>query len=326
MIYLITGITGFVGPHLANLLIKEGHEVFGLVRRANGMETDILDVVPPDVYSKITFLYGDFTRKDDVDLIFKKYSFDGCFHLGAMSLPPLSFVDPVGTMNTNVMGSVNIIHSISEWNPMCKLCEVSTSEVYGNTGSDGRLLRVGDRLLPSNPYGASKAAVDLFMQERMTNGNINGFVTRAFSHTGLRRGKNFSISSDAYQLALMANGIKKDRVLCVGNLETTRVVIDVRDVVRAYYMLMINPGSNGGVFNVCGDTPHKMGYFTDELIRISGLDVTKKVSPNLYRPIDIAYQHGDVTELVNLTGWKPEIPIEQTLTDLYNYWLQKTLT
>jgi len=116
----------------------------------------------------------------------------------------------------------------------------------------------------------------------------------------------------------------QDKTLSVGNLETIRVVIDVRDCVKAYYLLMQTEDALGKVFNVCGDTPRKMGFFTDELIKLSGLEnVEKWVNPKFYRPIDIAYQHGDSSSLVNLTGWSTEYTISSTLQDLLDYWIKK---
>ncbi len=323
MKYLITGITGFAGPHLANLLHEEDHEVYGLVRCSNGRENDIRDVVNDEVYNSINFLYGDLTNHRVLNNIFKQYEFDGVFHLAAQSHPPTSFVDPLGTFEDNVMGSANLIQAISDNQPSCKLMFCSTSEVYGNVGADGRKICVDDTILPANPYGASKAAIDLYMQERMISGKLNGFITRAFSHTGPRRGKNFSISSDAYQIARMMKGMQP-KTLLVGNLESIRVVIDVRDTVNAYYMAMTSHDCNGKVFNVCGDTPRKMQYFADKLIELSGLDdIKKKIHDPFYRPIDIHYQHGDSSELCSLTKWQPTIEIEQTLEDLLRYWLEK---
>ncbi len=323
MKYLITGITGFAGPHLANLLIAEGHEVFGLIRHTNGRQTDILDVVPAGHFEKITFLYGDLVNFRVINGIFRQHKFDGVFHLAAQSHPPTSFTDPLGTFEANIMGSANLIQAISDNQPECKLMFCSTSEVYGNVGEDGRKIRTTDVILPANPYGVSKAATDLYMQERFASKKIRGFITRAFSHTGPRRGRTFSISSDAYQLAKMKTS-NAERKLLVGNLKTVRVVLDVRDTVKAYYLLMINERSDGKVFNICGDVPHEMGFYTDTLIKLSGLDgVQKEVYPAFYRPIDIHYQHGDCSEVVELTGWKPDYDISTTLGDLLDYWVQK---
>ena len=321
--YLVTGITGFAGPHLANLLHSEGHTVYGLVRCSNGRENDIRDVVSDDVYRDINFVYSDLRSLRNLNRIFTEHEFDGVYHLAAQSHPPTSFVDPIGTMEDNVIGSANLIQAITDNQPDCKMMFCSTSEVYGNVGQDGRKIRTDDVILPANPYGASKAATDLYMQERMENGKLKGFITRAFSHTGPRRGKNFSISSDAFQIARMMKGMQ-DKTLLVGNLESVRVVIDVRDTVNAYYLAMMSDECNGHIFNVCGDVPRKMQYFADKLIQISGLaDVEQKIHAPFYRPIDIHYQHGDSDNLVELTKWQPEIEIEQTLEDLLRYWCDK---
>ena len=177
MKYLITGITGFAGPHLANLLIDNGHEVYGLVRNSNGRETDILDVVSEGNFQKIKFLYSDLTNFRTLNDIFKTNKFDGVFHLAAQSHPPTSFIDPIGTFNANVDGSVNLIQAIMDNQPECMLMFCSTSEVYGNVGKDGRKIKTTDQLLPANPYGASKAAIDLYLQERFENKKVRGFIT-----------------------------------------------------------------------------------------------------------------------------------------------------
>ena len=323
MKFLITGITGFAGAHLANLLHKEGHEIYGLIRRTNGMESDIRDVVPDDVYESITFLYGDLTNYRSMRTVFEENQFDGVFHLAAQSHPPTSFRDPIGTMDTNVMGSANLIQVIQDHQDDCKLMFCSTSEVYGNVGQDGRKIHWEDTILPANPYGASKAATDVYLQERMNNGFVKGFITRAFSHTGPRRGRIFSISSDAYQIARMMKGLQEP-ILKVGNLQTTRVVMDVRDTVRAYYLAMIHPEVTNHVFNICGDTPRKMQFFTDKLIELSGLkNVEQKIHEPFWRPHEIYYQHGDSSNLVELTGFKEEYDIETTLHDLLMYWVNK---
>ena len=320
--YLITGITGFAGPHLANLLYKEGHEVHGLIRNSNGREQDIRDVVDDDSYNNISFHYSDLNNHKLVDKLFKEEVFDGVFHLAAQSHPPTSFLDPIGTFEENIMNSANLITSISENQKDCKIMFCSTSEVYGNQGSDGNKIHWDAKLTPSNPYGLSKATIDMFMQERINNNYVKGFITRAFSHTGPRRGKNFSISSDAYQLARIKKGLQEP-VLQIGNLETTIVVIDVRDTVNAYYLAMISEDTNGDIFNVCGENPQKMEYFTDLLIKISGLNVEKNISKELYRPIDIEYQHGDSSNLIEKTNWNIEYKIEKTLEDLFQYWMDK---
>lgn len=323
MKYLITGITGFAGPHLAQLLLKNGHEVHGVVRAANGREMDLLDILTPDELSAIKFHYLDLKHFYGVDKLIKEQKFDGVFHLAAQSHPPTSFKDPILTWEDNVISTVNLITSIQGSDTRFMFC--STSEVYGDTGKEVGLLGVDSLVKPSNPYGTSKAAMDMYVQERTSNGFLDGFITRAFSHTGPRRGKIFSISSDAYQIALMKHGLQ-EKVLKIGNLQTERVVIDVRDCVNAYYLLMLNPKSKGKVFNVCGDEVHKMQHYTDLLIKASGFkhdEVKQEIYKPFYRPIDIQVQIGDSKELKQLTGWEPKISLEQTMKDLLDYWVKK---
>jgi len=325
MKYLITGITGFAAPHLANLLIDEGHEVAGLIRCSNGREEQVRELMDDAHFSKVQFLFCDLTDVDGMMRLFQEQKFDGVFHLAAQSHPPTSFTHPLETFEDNIMGSANLIQAIAVYQPQCRLMFCSTSEVYGNLASEVGMLKEDMKLAPSNPYGTSKAAIDLFMQERTTNKKIDGFVTRAFSHTGPGRGRRFSISSDAYYLARMMVGLEKGRTLPIGNLETQRVVMDVRDCVNAYWLLM-QKAPSGEVYNVGGIPEQlcKMEVFTDTLIKLSGLtDVKKEIDPKLYRPIDIQVQIPDTTKLRTHTGWKPEIPLEKTLQDLLDYWVKK---
>lgn len=327
MDYLITGITGFAGPHLAKLLLSKGHNVHGIVRGTHGREVELLDTLTHVELEEIKFHYLDLKHYYSIRKLLFDVKFDGIFHLAAQSHPPTSFQDPILTFEDNVTSSLNLITAVQEVKKnllySIKFMFASTSEVYGDTCKNLGILKTTDKLVPSNPYACSKAAIDLYLQERMRNGFIDGFITRAFSHTGPRRGNRFSISSDAYQIAKMKLGLQ-EKILQVGNLETERIVIDVRDCVNAYYLLMINEESSGRVFNICGTTVHKMQVFTDTLIYLAKLvGVKQQVNPKFYRKIDIQVQKGDSSDLENLTGWKANRPIIFTLNDLLDYWEYK---
>lgn len=323
MKYLITGITGFAGPHLANLLIENNHEVYGLVRGSNGTEVDILDVVPDKNYSKIKFLYGDFTDKELIGKVFKDNKFDGVFHLAAQSHPPTSFLDPRGTFETNANGTINIAEAIAAYQPTCKLMFCSTSEVYGAPLESAGAINENFPIEPVNPYGVSKAAADLYVRERAKSLKLPFFVTRAFSHTGPRRGKNFSISSDAYQIVRIKKGFQEP-IINVGTLSSRRVMMDVRDCVNAYYLLM-QKFTPGEAYNVGGDKLYSIGDVLDKMLEMEGLagKVEKKVDPKLVRPIDIPIQVCDTSKCRKLTGWAPKFPIEETLRNLLDYWHYK---
>lgn len=321
--FLVTGITGFAGPHLANLLLKNGHEVYGLIRASNGRETDILDVVPDSLFKKIHFVYGDLLDFQSIRKIFANNKFDGVFHLAAQSHPPTSFADPRGTYEVNSLGTINIVEALGEFQPKCKLMFCSTSEVYGAVPESRGKIHEGFPIEPINPYGVSKAAADLYVRERAQSLKLPFFVTRAFSHTGPRRGKKFSISSDAYQIARIKKGYQRP-VISVGTLSSRRVVMDVRDCVRAYYLLMQNfvPGE---AYNVGGDEVYSMGQLLDMMLTIEGLSgkVKKVLDKKLVRPIDIPVQVCNSDKCRKLTGWRPRINMATTLKNLLAYWHQK---
>jgi GDPmannose 4,6-dehydratase len=323
MKYLITGITGFAGPHLANLLVRDGHEVLGLVRESNGREQDIRDVVPDDVYSRLKFVYGDLTHYRSLDRIFKDETFDGVFHLAAQSHPPTSFLEPHETFEINSLGTVNLAEAIANRQPAARMMCCSTSEVYGDSPESAGEITERFPIAPVNPYGVSKAAADLYVAERARSVKLPFYITRAFSHTGPRRGRNFSISSDAYQIARIIKGMQEP-VINVGTLSSKRVIMDVRDCVKAYYLLM-GTFTPGEAYNVGGDTVYSIGQVLDMMLAMRGLagKVEKRVDPKLVRPIDIPVQICNTEKCRQLTGWKPEIRLEKTLDDLLAYWEAK---
>lgn len=321
---LITGITGFLGPHLAKKLIKHGHHVFGILRGTRGSEQEIKDLLTQDEFDKITFIYGDIIHFRTIDKLFKEQQFDVVFHLAAQTHPPTSFKDPISTWETNVMGSINLITCLQDHQPNCHFIFCSTVEVYGNEGIDGRKINEKNTILPANPYGASKCAIDLYVCERMENKQMNATVIRPFCFTGPRRGARFSIASDAVQIASMMLK-KQDNKLQIGNLDTVRAVTDVRDIAEAFYLAATNKHiSNYKVYNVCGGKPLKMREYTNMLIEFSGLEnIEMVINDKLWRPIDIQYQDGDASLIKMELGWEPKIDIKDTIKDLLFFWYNK---
>tara|TARA_B100000035_G_C20958566_1_gene535398 strand:+ start:197 stop:1183 length:987 start_codon:yes stop_codon:yes gene_type:complete len=321
---LITGITGFLGPHLAKQLLSENHEVYGLLRGTRGSEQEIKDLLSEDEFKRITFFYGDIVHFRTMDKLFKENTFDKVFHLAAQTHPPTSFKDPIGTWESNVMGSINLITCLQDHQPNCHFIFCSTVEVYGNEGIDERKIKETNVILPANPYGASKCAIDLYICERMKNKQMKATVIRPFCFTGPRRGARFSIASDAVQIANMMLG-KQEKVLQIGNLDTTRAVTDVRDIANAFFLVATNEEkSNGKVYNVCGGEPLKMREYTNMLIDFSKLtDIKMEISEKLWRPVDIQYQDGDASLIKDELGWEPKIKIQDTIKDLLTFWYNK---
>jgi GDP-4-dehydro-6-deoxy-D-mannose reductase len=243
------------------------------------------------------------------------------FHLAAQSHPPTSFIDPIGTFKTNALGTIYLADAIAKNSPDTKLMFCSTSEVYGRVKGETR----EDFLLnPINPYGVSKAAADLYIRERAKSEKLPFLVTRAFSHTGPRRGKSFSISSDAYQIARVIKGFQEP-VIKVGNLESKRVIMDVRDCVAAYADLMNGNFVPGEAYNVGGDELYSMGEVLNMMLEMRNLDGKVDIvkDDNLYRKIGFGIQIPNSKKCRTATGWSPKIPIKQTLNDLLTYWEKK---
>ncbi len=324
---LITGITGFAGPHLANHLLRDDPEhqikLYGLVRASNGRQNDIRDIVPDEIFNRITFLYGDLRDYVSLQLLFMEYKFDEIYHLGAQSHPPTSFKHPMTTFLTNAEGTVNLVNLLAYYVPHCKFMNCSTSEVYGAVPEEKQPITESFPIAPMNPYGVSKAAADLYVTERARSTGMQLFNTRAFSHCGPRRGHTFSISGDAYQIIRIKKGLQ-DPIIAVGTLSSKRVVMDVRDCVKAYAMLMekFTPGVS---YNIGGNECGTMEDFLNTMLDIESMrdKVVTKINPDFVRKIDIPVQIPDSSKCRELTGWAPQIPMQKTLTDLLDYWNKK---
>lgn len=314
MRFLITGINGFVGPHLARMLKAQGHIPYGMSH--TGCESEEYEI-----------LSGDLRDQYEIDSIFQEYEFDGVFHLGSRTHPPTSFQEPVSYFETNAMGAVYLVEAIKKFQPNIMLMNCSTCEVYG-IHPEGTHINENTPTLASNPYSVAKLAADLYIHERCQNGLLRSFTTRAFSHTGPGRPKNYSISSDAFQIAKILKG-KQKPVIDVGNLTSKRVVMDVRDVAAIYAELMAvymnHPDDMpfGEVFNIGGDDLFDMKYYLDMMLTLFSLDAELRVSDKLYRKHDIPVQRPDSTKVRSLLGWHPKYNIDNTLYDLVNYWLER---
>ena len=319
MKFLITGITGFNGPHMAKKLLDEGHEVHGMVRKPLAPNHEV------KMYTngRIKFVIGDLM--EDTDRLFQNVKYDGIFHLGAFTHPPSSFKDPITCYEVNTLGSIRIAESVRRFQPDCVLMQCSTCEVYG-VPPDGTIMHEGIQEIPSNPYGASKLAADQFVRQAAKNFGLKCFITRAFSHTGPFRRQNYSISSDAVQIAKIIAG-KQEPVIKVGNLECIRSVMDVRDVVDVYEQLMMRAISgevpSAEVYHVSGGIPMKIGDYLNKMTNMFNIEPRIEVDQSLYRNIDIPVQIPNSDKVRNFLGWKPKIPIDQTLADLVKYWLEK---
>lgn len=346
---LITGITGFVGSHLAEYFLSmDGAEVYGTVRHRSPVDniSGIMD--------KISLIKGtDIGDAHSVEAAIKQSEPDYIFHLAAQSLVPESWVSPVDTLETNVIGTVNLLEAVrrSERHPIIQI--VGSSEEYGcpprvpkregwirdnpvsreeldefeiNFSPDTELvfklpITEDFPLLPLSPYGVSKVAEDLLGYQYHKSYGMKIVRTRAFNHTGPRRSESFVASNFAKQIAEIEKG-KRDPVVKVGNLEVTRDFTDVRDIVRAYW-LAASRGKYGEVYNICSGNARTIQTVLDTLRMQSTVQFEIVKDNERMRLSDIPALQGSCSKFTKQTGWKPKIGFSQTMGDLLDYWREK---
>lgn len=310
---LITGITGMVGSHLAEY-ICEYHpsvEVHGLVRWRSPMDNI------RGVESKITLHQAELRDLNSLILLLRTVKPDRIFHLAAQSYVTFSFHAPADTMHTNVIGTVNLLDAIrfAEINPMIHIC--SSSEVYGQVTEAEVPILETNPFRPASPYAVSKVGEDMVAQQYFLSYGIKTVRTRMFTHTGPRRGDVFAESSFAKQIAEVETGLRQNPIK-VGNLDSVRTFSDVRDAVRAYWLLldMCLPGE---VYNIGGTRTMTVGEMLEMLKSMAQCKIEHKVDPALLRPSDVTLQIPSVSKFQAVTGWKPKVPLEESLGDLLDY-------
>jgi len=310
---LVTGATGMVGSHLIDyLLANTDWEIYGLIRWRSPL--DNLE----HILNKIKFVYGDI--RDDVALrnAITLARPDYVFHLAAQSYPKTSFDSPCDTLDTNIQGTVRLLEALR--GHFCTIHVCSSSEVYGRTKITP--ITEGHAFHPASPYAISKVGADLIARHYAEAYGMNIMTTRMFTHTGPRRGDVFMESTFAKQIAMAESG-QIPPVIKVGNLESVRTIADVRDAVRAYYMLLtVNP-QRGEVYNIGGNYTCKVDNILATLLALSSTRMEVEVDQERLRPIDADNQVPDCSKFMNHTGWKPEIPFEKTMIDLLNYWRER---
>ncbi len=320
-IAFITGITGMVGSHLADYLLeKTDWEIHGMIRWRSPLDniSHLLDRV--NTRNRVFLHYGDLNDSQSLFAIFKNLTPDFVFHLAAQSYPKTSFDSPLDTLNTNVLGTCRLLEALRyiKVSPVIHVC--ASSEVFGRVAKENLPIKENNTFHPASPYAISKVGTDLLGRYYAEAFGMKVMTTRMFTHTGPRRGDVFAESTFAKQIAMIENGLIEP-VVKVGNLESLRTVADVRDAVRAYYLLVtVNPVA-GEYYNIGGTHVAKIGEILDALLSRSTVsDIRVEVDPDRLRPIDADLQVPDTSKFSAHTGWEPEYTFDQTITDLLNYW------
>lgn len=312
---LITGITGFAGSHLAEFLLKENIEVFGILRWRS--KNDNIE----KIRSKIHLEEADLLDAHSLYATVEKVRPDFIFHLAAQSYVVTSWASPVNTLEVNIIGTVNLFEAVRKAKLDSAIQIACSSEEYGFVYPDEIPIKETNPLRPLSPYAVSKIAMDYLGFQYCKSYGLRIIRTRGFNHTGPRRGEVFSESTFAKQIAEIEKG-KGKPVVYVGNLEAKRDYTDVRDMVAGYYLAALS-GEPGEVYNICSGQAWKISEVLDFLLSISKVKVTVRKDPKRMRPSDVPILVGDNSKFVKRTGWKPKIPMEKTLTDLLNYWREE---
>jgi len=325
---LITGFTGMVGSHLADFLLAHTPwNLVGMTRWRSPLD-NIGHLVPLiNSNDRVSLIYGDLRDSASVDNVVRESQPDYVFHLGAQSYPLTSFTSPLDTLDTNTQGTTRLLEALKTYAPNAVIHVCASSEIFGRVPAHKLPIDEECTFHPASPYAISKVGTDLVGRFYAEAYGMTVMTTRMFTHTGPRRGDVFAESSFAKQIALIENGFQKP-VIKVGNLKSLRTIADVRDAVRAYYLLVTQSPTAGEYYNIGGTHTAEIGEVLGHLVGLSADQerISVEVDPARLRPIDADLQVPNTEKFFQHTGWKPEIPFEKTMQDLLDYWRQKVVS
>jgi GDPmannose 4,6-dehydratase len=319
---LITGITGMVGSHLADYLLKQTDwDIIGLCRWRSPLD-NIAHLLPRiNRRERISLAYGDLRDSDSIHEAVRTALPDYVFHLAAQSYPKTSFTAPLDTYETNIQGTSRVLEALKQYRKDAVIHVCASSEVFGRVPKEKLPINEECTFHPASPYAISKVGTDLIGRYYAEAFNMTVMTTRMFTHTGPRRGDVFAESTFAKQIAMIEEG-QIAPVIKVGNLDSLRTFADVRDAVRAYHMLLtVNPAP-GAYYNIGGTYTCSIRDMLDHLVSLSSRagEITVEVDPERLRPIDADLQVPDTSKFERHTGWKPQIGFAETMQDLLDYW------
>ncbi len=306
---LITGIRGFAGSHLLTYLqsTTPDDELHGVTLHGTTSE---------DTTARTIFHQVNLTSEDDVIALIQQVKPDYIYHLAAQAAVPASFADPWATLENNIKGQLNLIQGCIRAQIQPRMVVVTSSNIYGPVPEAELPVTEKTMLRPTNPYGVSKAAQDMLAYQYYLSHKLPIMRARAFNHIGPGQREDFVASAFAMQIARIEANIK-DNCIDVGDLTEKRDFTDVRDIVRAYRLIM-QSGTPGQVYNVCSGQAHSIQSLLDTLLSLSTTPINIQTDANRLRRDTIPILVGDYSHLYQTTGWKPEIPFKQSLSDILN--------
>ena len=306
----VNGYGGFMGVHLVDLLEAKGHEVLATYFRPT---TDLRNSHPKGRVVKC-----DIRDKDIVFGLLEEFRPDKIFHLAAQSYPTVSWDDPWYTMETNVIGTINIFEGVKQLGLDCKILNACSSAAYGYVTEAEVPVKEDHALVPLHPYGVSKAAQEMLGYQYFKNFGIQSIAVRIFNTTG--PGKTNDVCSDlTKRIVEIEKGINSEKRLRVGNLLTRRAITDVRDIINAFD-LALDKATVGEAYNLSGEKVYQIQEIVDILRDLTNTEFDVYQDPKLLRPTDEPIIYGSSKKFQHETNWKQTIPLKQTLNDMLAYW------
>lgn len=306
---LVTGVTGFVGHHLASALLADGHRVTGIVRPS----------APGPVPDGIAVRAAEITLADAVAAAVHAERPDAIIHLAGASSVGASFGDPRGTWDVNLGGAIAVLEAVRTAESPPRTLVITSGEIYGLVPSDALPVDEATPLCPVSPYGASKAAADIAAAQYRRGYGLPIVRVRPLNHIGPGQDPRFVLPNVARQIAQAEHEGRTHVDITIGNVSTRRDFTDVRDVVRAYTRLL-TAGDPDVPYLVCSGRSIAIAELIDRMVEAARIDVRIVVDPALVRAGEQPDLYGDFSGLRAATGWNPVIDIEQTIADTLDWW------
>lgn len=304
---LITGCSGLIGPHLAEHLLQNRVDVWGTYCSRSA--------IPPSLANRMGWLPCDLSDAGDVDRVLDACSADRIFHLAAQSYPVKSWSDPVRTMQVNLLGTLSLLEGVRRRHPACQVLVFGSSAEYGSSAAQKENIPETTALEPDSPYGVSKVAADSLSDVYSRAYGLKIIRIRPFFVIGPGRGSNVFVDV-AKRIVEVENG--RADGLAVGNVSAVRDLVDVRDAVRAIWTIA-EKGKAGTVYNLCSGQARSIREALDLMVTFASRPIRVQTDKEKLRPLDTPRLVGDSSRLRQL-GWSPEIPLEQTLADILQFW------
>jgi len=309
---LITGVSGFVGSHLTELLLDRKYSIAGTFLIEKSLEN------LSGLTDRLELFQVDLRQKESVRKIILAAQPKCIFHLAAFSSVGFSFQRPEEALLNNFVSTLNVLEAVREMSERPKVLLVSSSDIFGQVEKKRLPLKGTEPWAPRSPYAASKGAADLIGQAYFHSFKIPVYHALAFNHTGPRQGPGFVVPDFASQIAQIEAGSVQP-VLSVGNLKARRDFSDVRDIVKGYE-LILKKGRPGEVYTFCSGKDVPVERVLKTLLRLSKVKIKVKSDPARQRPSEIPVLRGDFSKARRELGWKPSIKLEKTLADTLDYW------